>query len=81
MKFQVREEDLFDEELFSTEQEVEAEPLGGADDAQSTPETSKKRKERRRVKNQHYQQLGPFQDHHIFPKEYASKKLSHLLIL
>ena len=41
---QVREEDLLDEELFSTEQEVEGEPLGGADDAQSTPETSKKRK-------------------------------------
>ena len=43
-EIQVREEDLFDEELFSTEQEVEGEPLGGADDAQSTPETSKKRK-------------------------------------
>ena len=41
---QVREEDLLDEELFSTEQEVEDEPLGGADDAQGTPETSKKRK-------------------------------------
>ena len=41
---QVREEDLLDEELFSTEQEVEGETLGGADDARSTPETSKKRK-------------------------------------
>ena len=41
---QVREEDLLDEELFSAEQEVEDEPLGGADDAQSTSETSKKRK-------------------------------------
>ena len=41
---QVREEDLLDEDLFSTEQEVEDEPLGGADDTQSTPETSKKRK-------------------------------------
>ena len=43
-RIQVREEDLLDEELFSTEQEVEGETLGGADDAQSTPETSKKRK-------------------------------------
>ena len=43
-EIQVREEDLLDEELFSMEQEVEDEPLGGADDAQSTSETSKKRK-------------------------------------
>ena len=41
---QVREKDLLDKELFSTEQEVEGETLGGADDAQGTPETSKKRK-------------------------------------